>query len=117
MVRRVPHGPFGVDPVLADAIFDLAAQVAVFEHHQMGLENVGAFGAESLAKSRHRLVHLALGDTDRFTEPFDLSFDLMFWDKHPHDSTARVINQKYRPDRDALANADALISVFGNFSR
>src|SRR5262249_27386768 len=115
VVRRVPYGPFGVDAIVADAILDLATQVAILEHHQVSFEDVGAFGAESLAEARHRLVHLALGDADRFAKPFDLGFDLMFRNKHPHDSTARIINQKRRPDRDALTNAYTLIPVFGGF--
>src|SRR5262245_1619607 len=117
VVRRVAHGPFGVDAVVADAVLDLPSQVPILEHHQVGFEDVGALGTESLAEPRHRLVNLALGDADRLAEPLDLGFDLVFRNEHPHDSTARVVNQKRGADRDALTDAYAFISVFGDFPR
>src|SRR5262249_40378212 len=117
VVRRVPHGPFGVDAVVADAVLDLATQIAVLEHHQVALEDVGAVGAESLAEPRHRRAHLALGEADGFAEPLDLGLHLMLRDEHAHDPASRVIDQKRRPDRDALTSAYAFISVFGDFSR
>ncbi|MCG3161755.1 MAG: hypothetical protein JMDDDDMK_02964 [Acidobacteria bacterium] len=115
VIRRVAHGPFGVDAVLADAVFDLASQVAVFEHHQVSFENVGAFGAEDLLEAAHRLMNLALGGADGFAEPFDLGLDLMFRDEHPHDAPARIVNQKDRSNRNALTNAYALVSEFSSF--
>jgi hypothetical protein len=100
-------GPLGLDPLGADDPLDVAQQLAIFEHQQVRLEEVGVPASELARHALFDLEDLVAGAGDGVAQAEDLLARVPGVDVGGHaDGDVTVVEAEGAADGDARAHAE-----------